>query len=125
MANHCLFKDVLQNSCKTKFHYYKDPLSHSEIRLGRVKEASIERDDDLHKTLDTISDKKFHQNCYNTYISSQHIERHKKRKREETIKINLETTGQTPPPQKKTRYFLYMPCYMSFVARLYFRFSTS
>ena len=106
MANHCLFKDVLQNSCKTKFHYYKDPLSHSETRLGRVKQASIQRDDDLHKTLDTDSDRKFHQNCYTTYISSQHIERYKKRKREETFQKNLGTTGQTPPPQKKTRYSL-------------------
>ena len=106
--NQCLFKDVLQNSYKPKFKYYKTLLSHSEVRLNKVRSASIERDDDLHKTLSTNSDHQFHQNCYTTYISSQHIERYKKRKREEIVRQNPETIEQTPP-QKKTRYYFLVP----------------
>ena len=74
--NLCIFKNHI--GCSVNAVY--SPVELSSTRKDTVKQSSLRRKDNLHLSLDSINSLYYHTNCYLSYISDDHINRHLKRK---------------------------------------------
>ena len=76
MEFHCMFQSILD--CSDTHELVEAQLTLT--RKEKVKQCSERRDDHFYETLDSSSALYYHQNCYLTYTSNNHIERYLKRK---------------------------------------------
>ena len=71
-----MFQNILD--CSDTNELLDAPLT--TTRKEKVKQCSKKRDDEFYETLDLSINLYYHQNCYLTYTSNNHIERYLKRK---------------------------------------------
>ena len=76
MEFHCMFQSILDCSDTQELVEAQLTLTRQE----KVKNCSKRRNDNFYETLDPSNALYYHQNCYLTYISNNHIERYLKRK---------------------------------------------
>ena len=76
MEFHCMFQSPLDGSDTQELVEAQLTLTREE----KVKQCSEKRSDKSYETLDPSNALHYHQNCYLTYTSNNHIERYLKRK---------------------------------------------
>ena len=76
MEFHCMFQSILDCSDTQELVEAQLTLTRQE----KVKQCSERRNDNFYETLDPSNALYYHQNCYLTYTSNNHIERYLKRK---------------------------------------------
>ena len=69
----CLFRNILERCTSINGDLYKAPLS--DLKLARVIESSIDRNDNLHESLskETQAQHRYHYNCYITYVDTRKV----------------------------------------------------
>ena len=76
MEFHCMFQSILDCSDTQELVEAQLTLTRQE----KAKQCSKRRNDNFYETLDPSNALYYHQNCYLTCISNNHIERYLKRK---------------------------------------------
>ena len=79
MEFHCMFQSLLDGSDTQELVEAQLTLTCQE----KVKQWSEKRNDKFYETLDPSNALHYHQNCYLTYTSNNHIERYLKRKNQD------------------------------------------
>ena len=77
VTNECVFREYL-DVCTIEKDYATNELT--DVRIAKVIDCSIRRQDILSSKLDDFGILKYHTQCYQAYTSNDKINRHLKRK---------------------------------------------